>query len=143
MNKKKAFIIWGIVLAVLIVALIIIFYPKNQIIPSEGFGLNYALLKSVIKQGEGSSLDLKITTLKKEEIKMELIGLESLVYLNEKTFEVDTSKLVRISFSGGASPGVYVGSLYIESNLSNKTIPVILEIQSKEAYFAVSLEERF
>jgi len=142
MNKKKILIASLILISIILIIAILFwfFYPRNQGSSQEDFSLNYALLKSVIKQGESSSLDLKISPKEKDNFNLKLQGLGNLAYLSEDSFSADESKLIRISFNGGSSPGVYAGSLYIESCTSNKTIPAVLEIQSPETPIVVNLE---
>jgi len=140
--KKKNIILIFVISLVIVGAIFFVYseYFKDK----SSFNVNPGLLKSVIKQGEISSTNFKITNLKDEDnFQINVIGLENLISLEENNFKLShlSSKEIEIIFNGSDSvSGIYVGSLIVKDSLKEKAVPVILEIQSQEVIFAINLD---
>lgn len=140
LNKKNIISISVIILIILVLCFILF---KSE----DGFDVNTILLKSVTKQGEGVSNNLKITNTKNVEqsFQISIKNLEGLVFLSENSFKLAPGdvKDLKIVFRDETlvySPGVYVGAFVIKTDSGEKEIPIILEIQSKEVLFATNLD---
>lgn len=108
------------------------------------FEVNRVLIKSVIKEGESLNSTLKMTNLgEKKNFEIEILDLKNLISLNEKNFVLDggESKETIVSFnSENSPPDVYAGSLIIKAEKEKKKIPIILEVQTLNQYFAINLD---
>ncbi len=142
--KNNRIILFSIVALVIISGFFVYFkfYFKNE---TSNFKVDAILLKSVIKQGEVVSNNLKINNLKHEQnFEIYVEGLKDLVFLSEDNFRLkrDETKEIKITFNDKSlkEPGVYAGLLVIKTDLTKKEIPIILEIQSKELLFATNLD---
>lgn len=138
----------------LIVFLLIIFLlflmpiaNSSSLNEKNGFELNTFLIKSVIKQGETSTNELKIQNTEsfEQEFTISLTGIDDLVSVSETTFSLKEGefKILKITFEDKSSdslPGVYVGKMLIKYDSKVKEIPIILEIQSKNILFATNLD---
>jgi len=141
MKKKNILLIFAV--SFIIVGAIFFTYSEYSK-DKNSFNVNPVLLKSVIKQGEISSSNFKITNLKEEgNFQIDVIGLDNLTSLRENNFKLSNldSKEIEIIFNGlDSAMGIYVGSLIVKDSLKEKAVPVILEIQSQEIIFAVNLD---
>ncbi|RLG16089.1 hypothetical protein DRN69_01715 [Candidatus Pacearchaeota archaeon] len=141
-GKKRIFIL--LIILILFGAIFgFMFFSKEK--KTESFSVNTVLLRSVIKEGEVLSTNFELTNLEeKRNFQINISkNLESLIYLSEKNFNLnkEESKDIEVVFnSSNYTAGVYVGSLIIKSGSEEKIIPVVLEVQTKGAYFSISLD---
>jgi hypothetical protein len=139
MNRKQI-ILW--VLCIVIVFLIgsVIFLTTNN---EEEFSVDTYLLKFVMKEGESLTHTININSNINGDYRIEIEDIEGLYSLSEDSFyliegEEKTINLVFDSTSG--EPGVYVGYMTIFSDGEEKIIPIILELQSRDVFFAINLD---
>jgi uncharacterized membrane protein len=99
-----------------------------------------------LKQGEKTTEDIIITNNgnQKLDIILESPEIEDFVEISEKSFTLDKGEskkiLIDISVDGNAVPRVYIGHLFIETDGIRKDIPIIIEVESKETLFDISIE---
>lgn len=139
-HKKYILILFGIILALIIA----IFIYRNYFMVSkninDSFEVNTFFLKVAIEKDKTMVSNLKISNLKNTgaDFSLKLMNLGNLVHVNEPEFYLDAKqeKNIGIIFNTNDSePGVYLGELVITSGSEEKTIPVILEMQSQEVLF--------
>lgn len=142
--KNNRIIIFSIISLIIISGFFIYFkvYSPNG---NSNFKVDTILFKSVIKQGEIVSNNLKINNLKHEQdFEIYVGGLKDLVLLSEDNFRLKQheTKEVKLTFNDKSlkEPGIYSGLLVIKTDLTKKEIPIILEIQSKKLLFATNLD---
>jgi len=150
-KKRNKKLIWCIGIAVLLIVLIGYFicsYHRDSVGEFEtvanSFKINTILLKSTISQGDFVGAPLKITNFENSQsFKLWFDNLGGILTLDEYEFTLDSweEKLVDAEIKGfpEAGPGVYAGSLVIETESEMKHIPVIIEVQSSGAPFATNL----
>ena len=139
-GNKWIFVSLAIVVVIAVSAIIYFKYPVEK----SGFEINRVLVKSLIKEGETLNSTLRIANLgDKNGFKIEILGMEEAVSLNEKNFllEKNENREIKLSFNEISLPkGIYVGSLKITNGEIEKFVPVILEIQEDKPYFAINME---
>ena len=107
------------------------------------------LIKVVVKQGEFISRPVRISNrgLNAEHISIQAAGAEGLIKIPEQQFllQPGQTKILFLRFSPqdeeagtSFSPGVYVGKLIISGN-QPKSIPVVIEVESKDVLFDMNL----
>ncbi|MEK6842717.1 MAG: hypothetical protein AABX84_02780, partial [Nanoarchaeota archaeon] len=142
MKGNKLIIIFALIILIIMSVLFLFYY--RDISFEDNFSVDKILIKSVIKEGEILNQSFIINNLKEgNNFKIEIIDLENLVSLSEKDFNLNSYESMKIfvSFLGeNAIPGVYAGSLMIKTGKKTETLPVILEVQSLDPYFAVSMD---
>ncbi len=110
----------------------------------ELFKTNLVLFRSIVKENEIFENQLKITNIDKEsKYTIKLNNFDDFIKISENNFSLNPNenKTINITFnSNGKDPGIYVGSLIINNNESEKEIPLILEVQSDETYYAIQIE---
>ncbi len=142
MNKR---IIIGFSLLIVIIAgFSYLFFPDKT---SESFEVNTLLLKYSLKQGEEITTGFTIFNKedKEETFKINSKNLKGLVQINPSEFKVNArgKKEILINFEDENltyGPGVYIGSLIVQSERDKKNIPVILEIRSNNPLFVLDLK---
>lgn len=134
----------GKIAVLLIVVLFLFFWAFDGVFASpatKGFEVDNVLLKLIIKQGEPISKTIKITNT--DSVRKEFIVAENLDFLSvsEREFSLEPSeaKTLEIGFETEEKPGVYVGNILIYSGKEEYKIPIILEIETKEALFDSSI----
>ena len=141
--KKKILVLFFSV-AILATALGILWFYVANFSSSEEISIDKILIKSVIKEGEELNQSFSITNLgEKGSFNVNVFGLENLVSISEENFYLGNSesKEIWVSFLGeNAKPGIYFGSINILEENGKKTIPTVLEVQTPNPYFAVSID---
>lgn len=138
--KKKKIILISVIVLIVIGLVFFIFFPKVE----SSFDVNPVLLKSVIKQGESSGVIFRVTNFGEEKnFKIGFASPIDFILLETNNFGLDSlqSKEIGIIFNASKSvPGVYVNSLIVDNGLEQKQIPIILEVQTREVFFAIKLD---
>lgn len=126
-----------------VIAITIIFYFLFGT-GSEEFNVNTLFLKSVVKQNEVSSLTFKISNLAgNENFAIQTRNLDNLVSISQNNISLLQENEVEIVVTFNATninPGVYIGSISIDNGDKIKIIPVIMEVQTQEQLFAITMD---
>jgi len=142
MNKKERIIlVLGAIAVILVVSLIFI---KNQ--DKEEFSVDTYLLKFVMKEEETLSHTLNIVSYIESDYSIEIVGLEGLYTLSENNFYLGEGeeKSVELFFdSSDIDPNVYLGYVKVISYKQEEEIPIILELQTRDVFFAVNLDNSY
>lgn len=97
-----------------------------------------------MKEGEISSTAFRINNFgSTSDFEIVISGVEGKISLSEENFQIESGnqKEVKVYFNDTSlGPDVYVGSLIIKNSLGQLSVPVILEIQSRNPFFAVNIE---
>ena len=141
MKKKRLIMVFALIIFLLVLGLFL-FYSAN--FSSSDFSVDKILIKSVIKEDERLNQSFSINNLgERDNFKIEMVDLENLVSLDKNDFYLDNgeSEEISVSFLGeNAVPEVYAGSLIIKTEKKTKTLPIILEVQSLDTYFAIRMD---
>ncbi len=142
----KKGLIWLIALIVVILGVGAFYYYNSSEEVSEAlsFKVNTILLKSSINSGESVFNTIKITNLDKpQNFYLRFENLGGLAYINEPDFYLGAGDEKELKLTFMDSPqknlGIYTGSFIIKTDLEEKVVPVILEIQSRKPVFATNL----
>ncbi len=142
--KNKIRFFFAIIAVILILSGIFIFLYLKYLPQQETFDINRALLKSVITENENLNTSFRIVNYDgNQTFKIETLDLEKIATLSENNFILGNgkSKEIGVSFLGkNTRQGVYVGSFIVKSGKVEKILPVILEVQSFDPYFAINLD---
>ena len=107
---------------------------------SEGFYSDSVLLKTAIKVNSSYDGQIRITNIdNKAHFSLKIIDLGNLAFLDINEFDLDKgeTRAVNVKFrsSDKTSAGIYTGALEISSGADKKSIPIILEVESKDTSF--------
>ena len=111
--------------------------------PTKNFTIGKEIIKVSVKQGATYKTQFSITNTGSQELLLEINAseLKDLLLLNNTRFNLSPSKLkyidVVISTSEDKKPDVYTGSIKIKGGDIIKLLPVVIEVQSKNALFDV------
>lgn len=105
------------------------------------FDLNSLIIKASVTQGDSVT---KVLTLSKgigQDVKLEAVNLDG-VSLSDSDFVLGLeAKNVLVVFNTkDLKPGVYVGSIKISDSKNSFSLPVILEVESKDIFYDANLE---
>lgn len=114
-------------------------------ITTKDFSIDIGIIQVSLKQGETKKEEIVIknTGDEKVDFDLSLFGLEGLLRISEKSFELDVgeSRTIVLEFSAGmATPDLYLGKLFVESEGVERIIPIALEVESKDSLFDVRAE---
>lgn len=104
------------------------------------------LIKVELKQGETKSLELKIknTASTAQSITIELQGLDKLLIISETSFSLEPyeEKTLTLAFTASEteSAKVYTGKMIIKSDTTQKTAPVVIEVEERKALFDIKVK---
>ncbi|MDP6548361.1 MAG: hypothetical protein QF917_05420, partial [Candidatus Woesearchaeota archaeon] len=148
-----------ILLAVLLIIVSSLFFLQNKSIISDRivaeestvpFEIDQILIRVLVKKDEFLEKELKVMNLGNNEkvFRVEAIGLSGItdVLDNEFTIKPGQTKIVRLNFSSfnkaeriEHTPGVYIGKISIVTDYYEKSVPTIVEIESKNVLFDMNL----
>lgn len=142
---------WWKILVVIVVVILIFggafVYLKNLKSEKGDFSVNVFLIKSVIKQGGSITNNFRITNNldKDSDFEISIKGINGFASLSESSFTLRAkeSKDIVISFEDNSAyngAGVYFGEMEIKSNKYIQKVPVTLEINSQDVFFATNLD---
>jgi len=109
----------------------------------EDFSIDKDLIKALIKQGGTYQTQFTITNTGTETLSFEIdySSLSGMMILSDTKFSLAPSKVrtidVTIFASEKQKPDVYSGNIMIKGNSVEKSLPVIIEVQAKEALFDI------
>lgn len=112
---------------------------------SESFQLSASDFKISLKQGTSKTRVLRITNTGLEELSLSISSdkISSFVVFSEKNFSImpGRSKEITIDFSAPERtiPGQYFGYITVKSDKTNKSLPVVLDIQAIDLEFDLIL----
>ena len=112
---------------------------------SEGFQLSTSEFKVSIKQGETKTRVLRITNTGLDDLNISISSekISGFVVFSENNFSIapGKSKEVTIDFSASERviPGQYFGYIDVRSKSTNKSLPVVLDIQAINIDFGLKL----
>ena len=135
---KKRLII-PLIAGIIIVALLAYFLSNGD----ETFTVDNLLIKSAIKENERTTQLITITSIIGSDYTLNLHGLDGVAGLDEYSFALsqgDTKELTLTLDASAYGPGVYLGYLEILTETQTETIPIILEVHSRDVFFATNLE---
>ncbi|MBT3985673.1 hypothetical protein HOD38_02795 [archaeon] len=135
---KKRLII-PIIIGIIIVALVAYFLSNGD----ETFTVDNLLIKSAIKESERTTQVVTVTSIIGSEYTLNLQGLEGVAGLDQYAFALsqgDTKELTLTFDASAYGPGIYIGYLEITTETQTETIPIILEVHSRDVFFATNLE---
>lgn len=107
---------------------------------AESFKVDNILLKTAIKSNGSVASKISITNTldEKQHFEINILGLDGLVSISENSFDLEKREIrdINLVFSNlkGEEEGVYVSQIEIRGK-EIKTIPVILEIESRDVLF--------
>jgi hypothetical protein len=135
--KKVIFALAFILLIVSAIFFAYSYFLKEKF--SSSFKVDSVLLKKVVKEGENSTLNVKIINLGNEsKFNLRFSGAE-IFYLNEQTFILNNLESREVDIIINKSyPGIYTGALIISKDKEEKIIPLVFEVQTKEVFFVVN-----
>lgn len=138
---KKGLLL-AIAIGVVLLSSVFFLIYKNSFSADSDFTTDSLLVKSVMKQNEILNRTIIIESKNENDFSLEITDLENVVSLDEQNFHLNSGEMkeIQISFSAESNPGVYFGSLIVQSEKSKQEIPVIVEIQSLNQDFAVSTD---
>jgi len=144
--EKKVFLL------IVVVSLVLFFISLNigvvnakdfKVDNAKSFEVDNVLIKFLIKQGNSLTKEIKI--INKDRVQNFKISSDlEFVEIKEKEFSLNPgeSRKIELIFHGNrgynVNPGVYPGNLIIKGE-EEKRIPIILEIESKEVLFDLSM----
>ena len=115
-------------------------------IPKEGIsGIELEFVKTKLKVGEGLEREVVITNKGESPLPIELRieGVEDIASVDNTKFVLNPgeSKIIRITFNApsGLEPDVYSGGLILDTPSFSKTIPTVVEVETKETLFKQSI----
>jgi len=100
------------------------------------------LLKVSLKEGESVTKSFTVTSPEGSDYNLEVVSVPG-VGLSENSFVLGEGekKAIDVKFDGaGVGPAVYVGSIDISSLDEALSLPVILEVESKDIFFDANLD---
>ncbi len=106
------------------------------------FSVNNLLLKISVKEGGSVQRTFNINSVDGGQFNVKVEGIEN-VELTESDFVLGegATKPVILSFdSFGVEKGVYVGNIEISSTARIVTLPVIIEVESRDVFFDINLD---
>jgi len=114
------------------------------------FEIDQILIKVLIKENEYIEKDIRVMNIGSEEVTIDIdtSGISDIVDVLSKGFIIKPgqTKIVRLNFSSFDSiqgieqaPGVYIGKILARTDTYETTIPVIIEIESKNVLFDMNL----
>jgi hypothetical protein len=150
MNVKKLLLVIFLVLVVVGVVWYVYDYKFNssdgEVIAGGDIGVDSVLLKTVLREGGTYNARLKIENMKDygrhfDVVFQEIDDLAS-AYPESFALAAGEEKFLEIEFSNSnnLSEGVYVGSMNVLSEESSRSIPIVLEIESKDVLFDSNVE---
>ncbi len=135
-----------------------LFYIQNKAYISETlrkdnpstFSIDHLLLKMLLKEREFAEQEVRVMNIAdaEQEFSMTPEGLKDIVSLDASHFSLGPgqTKVVRVTFrtadtSSGIEqqPGIYIGSIIVETKKSLQRMPLIAEIESKNVLFDANL----
>lgn len=148
-----------ILLAVLLIIVSSLFFLQNKSIISDRivaeestvpFEIDQILIRVLVKKDEFLEKELRVMNLGNNEkvFRVEAIGLSGItdVLDNEFIIKPGQTKIVRLNFSSfnkaeriEHTPGVYIGKISIVTDYYEKSVPTIIEIESKNVLFDMNL----
>ncbi len=139
MEKKRKLVMAVFVAILLVVIMAELCFVKSSSSDGERkFDVDNVLLKLAVKQGESVSKTLRVTNIDSERADFE-VNKENLDFISisggEFSLEPGGARILELDFDiENKSAGVYLGRILV-SNGEPLTIPVILEIETKEVLF--------
>lgn len=135
MEYKNPHII-SVIIIIIVVGIFFVFYFQSE---SDDFETDVLFLKVAVAKGGIAVNNIKITSLKDSEYRVEVEGdLDSLVRIDKSKFFLNSGDEIylKVKFdTGNKTPGIYLGFLKISSEKQIQEIPIILEIQTSEVLF--------
>lgn len=141
--------------AVLILAFAGFYYlfysqPAEQALPAtQPFTVDQVVIKVLFKEDEFFTKQVKIANVGEQALAFTLSvpRLEQLITISEASFSLEPGqvKSILLNFSAAPgkevhyAPGVYTGSLVVSSSGSIRTIPIIVEVESKKVFFDMTI----
>jgi hypothetical protein len=115
------------------------------IVPAPLFTVDKELIKVVMRVGETLKVSLGINSTYSGNLNFELsTDMDEFIIFSQDSFTLDPKeqKQVFLTFftSSKTEPGVYTGKIKVTGGGRTKVIPVILEVETKEVLFDVSLD---
>jgi len=135
---KKRLII-PLIAGIIIVALLAYFLSNGD----ETFTGDNLLIKSAIKESEKTTQIITISSIIGSEYTLNLQGLDGVAGLDQYSFSLSQGESKELTLTLDASaygPGIYLGYLEIITETQTETIPIILEVHSRDVFFATNLE---
>ena len=158
-RSKKPLEVTIVFLALLLIIISVLFFIQNrnlvlsQIVAEEAavpFEVDQILIKVLVKANEFIEKELRVMNVGDEEksIEVDISGLSDIIDVLDNTFTIKPgqTKIVRLNFSSfdkteGVEqvPGVYIGKIRVRTGSYEKSVPVVVEIESKNVLFDMNL----
>jgi hypothetical protein len=141
MNRKHITLLVVIVVGILLVSSIVAMTSKDK----DDFSVDTYFLKFVMKEGENTTHSLNIDSHINGEYSIQVHDIEGLYTLSEDYFYMaeGEEKSIDLFFESDNEPGVYVGHMSIMAGKEEVEIPIVLELQSRDVFFAVNLDQSY
>ncbi len=158
-RSKKPLEVTIVFLALLLIIISVLFFIQNrnlvlsQIVAEEAavpFEVDQILIKVLVKANEFIEKEIRVMNVGDEEksIEVDISGLSDIIDVLDNTFTIKPgqTKIVRLNFSSfdkteGVEqvPGVYIGKIRVRTGSYEKSVPVVVEIESKNVLFDMNL----
>ncbi len=125
------------VLAIVLIVLL------GILVHSQSIDTKSVLLKFSLNKGESLAKNITVSSPSGGVVELDIEGISGGVTLSEDglIFDVGEKKNIVVFFNSSSVPeGAYVGNIKLSSDESEKRIPIIFEVESKDVFFDGNLE---